>query len=50
MRAVDVLGRLRSLRVPAFTTSDAAAAVGLSIEATSQALRRLGAAGLVTPP
>ncbi len=49
MRTVDVLGRLRALRVPAFTTSDAAAAVGLSIEATSQALRRLGAAGLVTP-
>lgn len=41
--------RLRALRVPAFTTSDAAAAVGLSIEASSQALRRLGAAGLVTP-
>lgn len=49
MRAVDVLGRLRALRVPAFTTSDAAAAVGLSIEATSQSLRRLAAAGLVTP-
>jgi hypothetical protein len=49
MRAVDVLGRLRVLRVPAFTTSDAAAAVGLPIEATSQALRRLAAAGLVTP-
>lgn len=49
MRAVDVLGRLRALRVPAFTTSDAAAAVGLSIEATSHALGRLGMAGLVTP-
>ncbi len=49
MRAVDVLGRLRALRVPAFTTSDAAAAVGLSIEAASHALRRLGEAGLVTP-
>lgn len=44
-----MLGRLRALRVPAFTTSDAAAAVGLSIEAASHALRRLGAAGLVTP-
>lgn len=49
MRAIDVLGRLRALRVPAFTTSDAAAAVRLSGEAASQALRRLAAAGLVTP-
>jgi DNA-binding transcriptional ArsR family regulator len=49
VRAVDVLGRLRALRVPAFTTSDAAAAVGLSVAAASHALRRLGAAGLVTP-
>jgi DNA-binding transcriptional ArsR family regulator len=49
MRAVDVLGRLRALRVSAFTTSDAAAAAGLSIEAASHALRRLGAAGVVTP-
>ena len=44
-----MLGRLRALRVPAFTTSDAAAAVGASVEAASQALRRLAAAGLVTP-
>lgn len=49
MRAVDLLGRLRALRVPAFTTSDAAAAAGASVEAASQALRRLAAAGLVTP-
>jgi hypothetical protein len=49
MRAVNVLGRLRALRVPAFTTSDAAAAAGLSIEATSQSLRRLAEAGVVTP-
>jgi len=49
MRATDALGRLRSLRVPVVTTADAAAALGLSVEAASQALRRLGSAGLVTP-
>ncbi len=49
MSAVDVLGRLRALSVPAVTTSDAAAAAGLSIEAASHALRRLASAGLVIP-
>lgn len=49
MTAVEVLGRLRALGVLAVTTSDAAAAVGLSIEASSHALRRLASAGLVTP-
>lgn len=49
MSAVNVLGRLRALGVPAVTTSDAAAAAGLSIEAASHALRRLASAGLVTP-
>lgn len=49
MKGVDFLGRLLALRVPALTTSDAAAAVGLSIAATSHALRRLAAAGLVSP-
>jgi len=49
MRATDALGRLRSLRVPVVTTADAATALGLSVEAASQALRRLGTAGLLTP-
>ena len=49
MRGTDALGRLRSLRVPVVTTADAATALGLSVEAASQALRRLGTAGLVTP-
>lgn len=49
MTAVEVLGRLRALGVPAVTTSDAAAAAGLSIQASSHALRRLALAGLVTP-
>ncbi len=49
MNARDALGRLLRLRVPAVTTSDTAAVLGISIEAASQTLRRLGAAGLVTP-
>lgn len=49
MRAAVALGRLRDLRVPVVTTSDAAAALGMSALAASQALRRLGTAGLVTP-
>jgi predicted transcriptional regulator of viral defense system len=48
MSAVDVLGRLRALSVPAVTTSDAAAAARLSIQAASHTLRRLATAGLVT--
>jgi predicted transcriptional regulator of viral defense system len=49
MNAADALGQLRSLRVPVLTTSDAAAALGLRIDAASQTLRRLGRAGLVFP-
>jgi len=49
MRATVALGQLRSLRVPAVTTADASAALGMSVEAASHALRRLAAAGLVTP-
>lgn len=49
MRATVALGRLRSLGVPALTTSDASAALGLSVGAASHALRRLASAGLVTP-
>lgn len=49
MNARDALGRLRALRVPAVTTSDAAAVLGVTIEAASQTLRRLAASGLITP-
>ncbi len=49
MNAREALGRLRSLRVPAATTSDAAAVLGLSVQAASHTLRRLAASGLVTP-
>ncbi len=48
MNASQALGRLRGLRVPAATTSDAAAVLGLSVEAASQTLRRLASSGLVT--
>ncbi len=40
------LGLLRGLGTPAFTTSDAAARLEVSIEAASKTLRRLRAAGL----
>ncbi len=49
MNASEALGRLKSLRVPAATTADAAAVLGLSGTATSHLLKRLGRAGLVTP-
>jgi predicted transcriptional regulator of viral defense system len=49
MNASEALGRLKSLRVPAATTSDAAAVLGLSVSATSHLLQRLASAGLVTP-
>jgi predicted transcriptional regulator of viral defense system len=49
MNAANALGRLRALRVPVVTTSDAAAALGLRIDAASQTLRRLGRARLVFP-
>jgi predicted transcriptional regulator of viral defense system len=48
MNAREALGRLRSLQVPAATTAEAAAVLGLSIEAASHTLRRLAASGLVT--
>jgi hypothetical protein len=41
MNSREALGRLRALRVPVVTTSDAATVLGLSIEAASQTLRRL---------
>ena len=49
MNAREALGRLRNLRVPAATTADAAAVLGLSIEAASHTLRRLASSDLVTP-
>jgi len=49
MNARDALGRLLRLRVPAVTTADTAAVLGITIEAASHALRRLGASGLLTP-
>jgi len=49
MNARDALGRLGALHVPAVTTADAAAVLGISIEAASHTLRRLGAAGLLSP-
>jgi predicted transcriptional regulator of viral defense system len=48
MNAREALGRLRSLRVPAATTSDTAAVLGLSVQAASHTLRRLASSGLVT--
>ena len=49
MNASEALGRLKSLRVPAATTADAAAVLGLSVTATSHLLKRLARAGLATP-
>jgi len=49
MNASEALRRLKSLRVPAATTADAAAVLGISIKAANQTLRRLAASGLVTP-
>jgi predicted transcriptional regulator of viral defense system len=47
MNAIAALGLLRALGTPALTTADASAALGLSITATSQTLRRLRAGGLL---
>jgi predicted transcriptional regulator of viral defense system len=49
MNASEALGRLRGLRVPAVTTSDAAVVLGSSTEAASHTLRRLASSGLLTP-
>lgn len=48
MNASEALGRLKRLRVPAATTADAAAVLGLAGDATSHVLRRLAASGLIT--
>jgi DNA-binding IscR family transcriptional regulator len=47
MNASEALRRLRALQVPVITTADAAAALHLRTDATSQTLRRLREAGLV---
>jgi predicted transcriptional regulator of viral defense system len=49
MNATEALRRLRNLRVPAATTADAAAILGISGEAASHTLRRLARTGLITP-
>lgn len=49
MNAAEALRRLRALRVPAATTSDAAAVLGISGEAASHTMRRLARSRLVTP-
>jgi predicted transcriptional regulator of viral defense system len=48
MNSREALGRLQRLRVPVVTTGDAAAVLGVSIEAASHTLRRLASSGLVT--
>ena len=48
MNASEALGRLKKLRVPAATTADAAAVLGISVEAASHTLRRLANSGLIT--
>jgi len=48
MNAAEALGRLKGLQVPAVTTADAAAVLGLTGTAASQMLRRLSKAGLLT--
>jgi len=49
MNASEALSRLKRLRVPAATTADAAAVLGVSGEAASHTMRRLARSGLVTP-
>jgi len=49
MNAAQALGRLKSLRVPAATTTDVAAVLGVSGQAASHTMRRLAKSGLVTP-
>ncbi len=49
MNAPEALRRLKGLRVPAATTADAAAILGVSGEAASHTMRRLAKSGLVTP-
>ena len=48
MTSAEVIARLRSLRLPAVTTADVAAALGMSVPAASHALSRFADVGLVT--
>jgi predicted transcriptional regulator of viral defense system len=49
VNATEALRRLRELRVPIVTTSDAAALLDLRVDAASQTLRRLSRARMVVP-
>jgi len=49
MNAPEALSRLRKLGVPAATTADAAAVLGISLQAASHTMRRLARTGLVRP-
>ena len=49
MTSGEIIARLRSLRLPAVTTADVAAALGMSVPAASHALSRFADVGLVTP-
>jgi len=49
MNAAEALRRLKRLRVPAATTSDASAVLAISVQAASHTMRRLARSGLVTP-
>jgi len=49
MNAPEALSRLRKLGVPAATTADAAAVLGISLQAASHTMRRLARTGLVSP-
>ena len=48
MNAAEALRRLKRLRVPAATTADASAVLGISGQAASHTMRRLARSGLVT--
>jgi len=48
MKAIDALKRLADLQTPAFTTNDAAAALGISRSHAGKTLERLGDAGHLT--
>jgi predicted transcriptional regulator of viral defense system len=49
MNAAEALGRLHDLRVPVFTTADAAVLLVASVDAANKTLKRLAKAGLILP-
>jgi len=49
MTASEIVSRLQSMKLPAVTTADVSAALGMSVPAASHALSRLADVGLVTP-